>query len=55
MGILVPEVESYLEGFMCKNIHLHYLCSLGEISEKKKPCWKWENMVTSFYIEQKVA
>ena len=35
MDILVPEVESYLEGYcMCVKFHAQTLSSLGEISEK---------------------
>ncbi len=40
--ILVPEVESYLEGFMCEAAY-YYLCSLWEIYEKQS--WKLNNVV----------
>ncbi len=33
MEILVPEIESYLQGSMCE-FHVPTLCSLGEIREK---------------------
>ena len=37
LEILVPEVESYLGGFMCYvKFHAQNLCSLGEISQKPR-------------------
>ncbi len=45
MEILVPEVESYLEGFV--KLHMKSLCGLGEIG--KKAFWKLENLVTTIY------
>ena len=45
--ILLQEVESYLEGFMCESgMRNLSMCSLGKIS-KNPP--KWENMVTTIY------
>ncbi len=46
MEILVPKVESYLEGFMCE-IYTQSRCSLEEISEK--PSWKLENMASTIH------
>ncbi len=50
MGILVPEVGSYLEGFMCE-VPWQNLCSSGEISENLY--WKFESLVTTFHKQYK--
>ena len=36
MEIFGPDAEPWLEGFICVKRHSQRLCSLGEISQKKK-------------------
>ncbi len=60
MEILVPEVASYVKGFMCE-VYAQTLCSLGESSEKPflklKKCGSfyktmYKNVVFSNYFQK---
>ncbi len=54
MEISVPEVGSYLEGFMCEVLCTNLVCSLVEICEK--PCRKLGKVVsTILYIKQEIT
>ena len=45
MEILIPEFESYSEGFICVKVASQTQYSSGEIRKKLKNPWKLENMV----------